>query len=53
MKGVETWETDTAASGDLESRVEFSGRTQGNFDLPWSAIRKGMFERIRDQFIDD
>ena len=38
--------------GDLENDVAPSG-TQGHFDLPLSAIRKGVFERIGDQFIDD
>ena len=38
--------------GDLENHVAPSG-TQGDFDLSLSAIRKGVFERIGDQFIDD
>jgi len=38
--------------GDLEDDVA-PCRSEGDFDPSLSAIRKGVFERIGDQFIDD
>ena len=49
---IEVGGDSNAIVGDLEDDVAAS-RSQGDFDAPLSAIRKGVLERIGHQLIDD